>query len=84
MNKLQVAKYMVKRYREYGDGGSIYYSEEYDDFHCSTINYHYGYDKILECPIDEFGALHPGDATDAELILWIAKELIPNALENKK
>lgn len=80
MNKYQAAKDMVRMYRVNGNGGTIYYNEQYDDFYYGYLD---GYEKILDCPIDDFGALHPGDATDEELVLWIAEDLIPEALEKK-
>lgn len=84
MNKLQAAEAMVIYKRKNNISASLYYSEQHDDYVCQA----YGvltddYEKLLDCPIDDFGALHPGDATDEELVLWIAEELIPEALEKK-
>jgi len=83
MNKLQAAEAMVIYKRKNNISASLYYSEQHDDYVCQA----YGvltddYEKLLDCPIDEFGA-HPEDATDEDLIWWLEDVVIPFCLEKR-
>ena len=72
MNTLKSAVVkMVEMHREGNENVAIFQDTD-GNYDCHSTSWEFD-TKVLDNPIDSFGALHPDDATDEELADWIVE-----------